>query len=163
MPVTSPKLLLVNPETLLALHQQLMANKVGYGLNSKAVPITCDPGKIKTIDCSGLVRYLIVNASATKGFPDGSWHQNKYFVDNGFESVKYADQASLQDDWLRIAFIAPAKGKIGHVWLIHNGQTIESRGGKGPDQRSWNTPVLSSEVTSCYKLGPMPSICFAIA
>ena len=150
----SPQLL-VNRDKCMTLFNQLVANKTQYGLNSKAVPLNIDPVKIKTIDCSGLVHYLIHNASDAKSFPDGSWKQWDYLTKRNFKPVDYKNKASLQDGWLRIAFIKK-KGKLpGHVWLIHNGQTIESHGGKGPDRRLWNTSVLTKDVSSCFELGPM--------
>ena len=153
--LTQSPQLLVNREKCMTLFNQLVANKTQYGLNSKPRPLNVDPVKIKAVDCSGLVHYLIHTSSDAKSFPDGSWKQWHYLTNKKFKPVDYKNKASLQDGWLRIAFIKPKGGHPGHVWLIHNGQTIESHGGKGPDRRLWNTSILTKEVSSCFELGPM--------
>jgi hypothetical protein len=103
-------------------------------------------------DCSGFVRWLVYGASHGKvSMPDGSWHQQRWCERMGFKRTSYGT-FGLNDDRLRIAFISPKKGKIGHVWLCINGMTIESYGGHGAGRRPWNTPVLLRNVDSCYVL-----------
>ncbi|WP_395735916.1 hypothetical protein [Prosthecobacter sp.] len=147
--------LLVSREKCFSLLNQLIAAKTKYGLGSKAHPINAEPSKIKAIDCSGLVRYLVYNASKDHSFPDGSWTQMDYLTKKKFRKVDYKHKASLNDSWLRIAFIKKSGSHPGHVWLIHNGKTIESHGGKGPDRRPWNASVLVKGVCCCFDLGPM--------
>lgn len=128
-----------------------MDGHVKYLLNGK-VKLDADPAKIKSIDCSAFVRYVIYHGSdKTAAMPDGSWYQHKYCKDNGLTVSPYSD-CVLSDGWLRIAFIEPRKGVPGHVWLVLDGMTLESHGGKGPDRRAWDTAILKSKVSDCYLL-----------
>lgn len=136
---------------------KLMDGHIKYGFGSKAA-LTVAPESIKAIDCSGFVRYLLFHASSERiKMPDGSWIQNDWCKKQKFAEVDYED-ASCQDNLLRIAFLPPAKGHAGHVWLIHGGKTMESHGGVGPSRRSWNTPVLYKGVTDCYELAIVPIV-----
>lgn len=127
---------------------------IKYSLGAKP-KMSAAPEDIKTSDCSGFVRYLLYNA--TNGVINcspsgGTWWQNKWCKDNSLEVVEYATAAD-NDGWLRIAFIHGGKSKIGHVWLILGGKTIECHGGKGANRRPWDTKVLKDGVDVCYKLG----------
>jgi len=141
----------IDPFRLLDLCNRLMDGHISYGFGIKA-NLHVQPEDIKSIDCSGFVRYLLYNAtySALK-MPDGSWMQHDWCQKSLFEAVNYAT-ADRCDGWLRIAFLPPKAGHAGHVWLVQNGATIESHGGKGPDRRPWDTTILKSQVTACYKL-----------
>jgi hypothetical protein len=149
---------------IMDLASQMMDGHITYHLGGKAAFKT-NPANIHAIDCSGFVRYFMYHA--TNGsliMPDGSWIQNDWCKKQQYERVEYAT-AAYSDGWLRIAFIQPQKGHPGHVWLILNGKTLESHGGKGPDRRSWDTHVLKAGVHDCYKLAqtyvvydaPLPS------
>jgi len=54
-----------------------------------------------------------------------------------------------------IAFLSPndTSSGIGHVVLIHNGRTLESHGGVGPDSRPWNRTGWQAKAT-VYLLDP---------
>jgi hypothetical protein len=107
----------------------------------------------KTADCSGFVRWLLYGASNGKvRIALGSWYQHKWCKDEGFKHVVYSEVAGLKDSRLRIAFIEAHGGKVGHVWLTINGQTIECYGGHGAGRRPWDTPVLLNNVSACYVL-----------
>ena len=107
----------------------------------------------KESDCSGFVRWLV--HEATEGvttMPDGSYHQANWCIKQGFKKVAYKQSACMRDDRLRIAFIAPNSEGVGHVWLIFNGQTMESCGGRGVCRRPWSNKLLLSTVSSCFVL-----------
>jgi hypothetical protein len=153
----------INAAVLLDLARQLMDGHIKYGFGSKA-RFQTKPEEIKAIDCSGFVRYLIYKATDGQvQMPDGSWNQDHWCKTSLLERADYATAASM-DGWLRIAFIPVKKatagrpghpghkGHAGHVWLVLNGLTLESHGGKGPDRRPWDTAVLKSQVSDCYKL-----------
>ena len=147
------------PVDLDKLHTRLandIARLVRYTLGAKALEghLSDYPGAYKFIDCSGWVRAAI--AYSTKDaiggsiiIPDGSVVQHDWFSNNGFKLTDYSN-AELEDNHLRIAFIAPTANEAGHVWLILNGKTLESHGGTGPASRAWNTPVLFNNVAACY-------------
>lgn len=123
---------------------------IKYSLGAKprmgAIPGT----GFRRADCSGYVRWLL-NGCSNVTPPDGSWYQREWCRIKGFAKCSYKD-AALLDSKLRIAFIVPQDGKIGHVWLVINGLTIESYGGFGAGRRKWDTPVLKNNVNVCYVL-----------
>jgi hypothetical protein len=126
---------------------------VKYRLGSKPKLGTMPGVYFKTSDCSGFVGWLLYGASHGKvTLRTGSWYQRKWCDDEGFKKVKYSEVAKLKDSRLRIAFIRPESGKIGHVWLVINGQTIECYGGHGVGRRPWDTKVLMDNVSDCYVL-----------
>ena len=126
---------------------------VKYKLDAKPA-MGAIPGADFTVsDCSGFVRWLIDGATAGMVTPpDGSWNQHDWCIQQKFKSDEYLQVAGLGDNRLRIAFINPAGGEPGHVWLILNGQTIECCGGRGVCRRPWNTAVLRLDVAACYVL-----------
>jgi hypothetical protein len=113
-----------------------------YEWGGKADPDDDTQTVIKNgIDCSGLSKYVILRCTDIEDFPDGSDNQHTWVKKVGF---KKSDGASgrLMDGVLRIAFLRPGalgRGSAGHVSLIRNGLTFESRGGAGPDARAWDT------------------------
>jgi hypothetical protein len=148
----------IDSQYLLEISQKLMDGHVSYGWGSKAPSLSCDTSKIHRLDCSGFVRYLLYQASDSQLLlPDGSYIQHDWCKHSGLARVDYSS-ASANDGWLRIAFIPPAKHHAGHVWLILNGLTLESHGGKGPDRRAWNSKVLKTGVRDCYKLAQTYSL-----
>lgn len=155
MTISKPKPI---PPTVIDIDLPLLLSLVGkvqrrvkYRLGAKAPSLDCDSTEINSIDCSGWVRYLIYRATHGKvTMPDGSWTQHEWCKRQGFKKCAYAN-AGLLDGRLRLAFINPTNVP-GHVWIIHNGQTIESYGGRGPSRRCWNVRVLTRDVSDCYVL-----------
>lgn len=137
---------------LKAVRNELLDGHISYRLGAKA-RLDAEPSTITHLDCSGFVRYLLYQASdKSLLLPDGSWIQREWCQKQKLEPVNYATAAEC-DGWLRIAFIDPKPNKAGHVWLIRNGQTLESHGRRiGPNQRPWDTPVLQKGVGYCFKL-----------
>jgi hypothetical protein len=145
----------VNHSTFMDLVEALMKDgHIKYKLGAKP-GLNTKPEDIKSSDCSGFVRYLLYNATNGHmnfgGGGGGTWWQNKWCVDQGLDIVDYSTAAN-SDSHLRVAFIHGGGGKIGHVWLILNGLTIESHGGKGANRRDWDTASLKNGVNVCYKL-----------
>ena len=130
-----------------------MDGHVSYEMNAKASPLDLDPAKIKKLDCSGFVQYVLYNATSKSAFlKSGSWYQNQWCIAQKLEKVAYST-ANQSDGWLRLGYFpAPKKGQYGHIWLILDGRTLESHGGKGPNSRAWDTNVLKNSVTACYKV-----------
>lgn len=151
---------LIHPERFLTVCTALMDGHVSYSFGSKASPLSADPSAIHRIDCSGFVQYVIYHSALSPiRWPAGSYNQEVYCRDAGFRRVPY-DDASLQDDWLRIAFLPSRNGNPRHVWFILNGVTLESYGGHGPGSRPWDTARLRNNVSACYELSPVPPACY---
>jgi hypothetical protein len=114
--------------------------RVKYGLGAKISPHGATPGTDFTkVDCSGFVREAIWRATTPHfNFPDGSVVQHDWVRDKGYERSTRTD-ALLEDGKIRIVFLRPqdTSSHIGHVALVHNGKTIESHGGVGPNTRAW--------------------------
>lgn len=114
--------------------------RVTYRLGAKINSRKAVPGRdFSAVDCSGFVREAILRSTASNiTFPDGSVVQHDWIRAHNF---KRQDQSSgaATDGRVRIAFLRPQDSpkKIGHVSLIHNGWTLESHGGVGPDSRRW--------------------------
>jgi len=114
--------------------------RVTYGLGKKIKPGQVPGRDFTAVDCSGFVREAVRRATDLgNSFPDGSvvqhtWVENRHF---GTDSV---DGGKKLDGAVRIAFLPPSAvpSGIGHVVLIHNGKTLESHGGVGPDSRVWD-------------------------
>jgi hypothetical protein len=136
---------------------QLMDGHIHYGFGAKAA-FTTRPEDIRSIDCSGFVRYFLYRVTdGAIQMPDGSVVQNDWCRRQHLDLVDY-DDAGRMDELVRIAFLPPRHGHAGHVWLIHMGRTLESHGGKGPDRRAWDTQVLADNVQQCYVLATAPCI-----
>jgi len=114
--------------------------RVTYGLGAKVPFHGATPGtQFTKIDCSGFVREAIrLSTTPMLAFPDGSVVQHDWIRNRGFQKVAIGN-GKLNDNRVRIAFLRPrdAPSGIGHVVLIHNGRTLESHGGVGPDTRVW--------------------------
>lgn len=125
---------------LMTLHRRVVASGNQYGLGDK-VPIGADSSDVRgeDVDCSGYVRWLLHRATGEVfDIKDGSWIQHDFVKEIGFKRST-VQNATLSDNVLRIAFLAPGRiGRIGHVALILNGRTLESHSGTGPDSRQWN-------------------------
>lgn len=126
---------------------------VKYELGAKPRLGSLPGAGFTTADCSGFLRWLINAASygKVKIPPGGSVIQRDWCIKQGFKRTSY-DNCALEDSRLRIAFINPGGGKIGHVWLVINGQTIESYGSHGAGRRPWDTSVLKKNVDYCFVL-----------
>ncbi len=137
---------------VLVARMQATVGRVSYKLGAKP-RVNAKPGTFSQSDCSGYVRWLLYAASkgAVNILP-GSWHQQQWCIREGFKKTSYELHAQCKDGRLRIAFINPATNKVGHVWLILNGQTIEAYGGHGAGRRAWDTPTLRRQVDACYVL-----------
>ena len=114
--------------------------RVTYGLGAKLPHHGAVPGSdFQKVDCSGFVRELIwLSTTPQLNFPDGSVVQHEWVQAHQLPTGTPA-AAMANDDVVRIAFLRPQdspKG-IGHVVLVHNGRTLESHGGVGPDSRPW--------------------------
>jgi hypothetical protein len=131
--------------------------RVTYSYGAKAPSLDCDSSAFDKIDCSGYIRWIIYRAThGAVTMPDGSVNQHSWCHGQGFRTCAYRDCAAM-DSRVRIAFIPQSKLHPGHIWLVVNGQTIESRGGKGPSRRPWNTKRLTRDVCETFVLtDPMP-------
>ena len=115
--------------------------RVLYGLGAKVPFPNAVPGRdFQRIDCSGFVREAICRSTVprSRAFPDGSVNQHDWVLARGYAKDTVASGLA-NDGAVRIAFLRPqdTRSGIGHVVLIHNGATLESHGGVGPDTRPW--------------------------
>ena len=144
----------VIPVNLTALNELFgkVNGKVGYWLNAKP-RAGAKPGTFKLSDCSGFVRWLLpLICTEHIDIPDGSVHQRLWCAKQGFKLTSYKTSAPLKDGRLRIAFIRPKGRKVGHVWLVLNGHTMESYGGHGIGRRLYSEGVLMRRVSDCFVL-----------
>jgi hypothetical protein len=150
----------IDQKRLLDLHAKLDHATYSVGKDSKTGKLkgkasnSADPSKISALDCSGYVKYLLYNVSEGKiSISGGSYYQYKWCKDSGFKKVEYAKAAKKADNILRLGYFKKKKGgKYGHVWLVLNGQTLESHGKRGVNRRPWNTKVLMNNVTHFYEI-----------
>jgi hypothetical protein len=145
-------------ETLLNANISYERNK-GAGKVNLKTPVS----NIKTLDCSGFVQYVIYQTTMNNTkISQGSSNQRDDIKALGCSMVSYKDTAKRMDGIVRIAFkktisvkvIDPVtkkpqldpttkrpirkKTQVGHVWLVINGKTFESKGGVGPTTLDWN-------------------------
>ncbi|MDQ0471750.1 glycoside hydrolase family 25 protein [Labrys wisconsinensis] len=127
--------------------------RVRYKLGAKITPGQKPGVDFQSVDCSGFVRALVrLSTDLGNSFPDGSVVQHDWIRRQGFQQTDWNDGAR-SDGVVRIAFLSPnaTSSGIGHVLIIHNGKTIESHGGVGPDSRPW-TDLGFSRKMSVYRL-----------
>ena len=135
-------------------YARVAAGQLAYGFGAKDPNPGSGAIDFVSIDCSGFVRTLLKFAAPAtfKDMPDGSFLDDDWFGRMGFKRTEYANFA-LQDGRLRVA-IHRANGRggdpVGHIWLGINGHTVESFGGHGPGERSWDTPKLVAIVDDCF-------------
>ncbi|BCM88082.1 hypothetical protein [Methylobacterium indicum] len=130
--------------------------RVKYKLGAKIKPGQ-EPGAggFTEVDCSGFVRECVRRATNLGSrFPDGSVVQHEWVRKHGFP-IENVSSGSHRDGAVRIAFLPPNKSKkrVGHVAFIHDGKTIESHGGVGPDSRPWDGRGWQAN-TNVYLLRP---------
>lgn len=144
--------LTLRKDLLLDLADELMDGHVSYKFGAKPL-LNKEIADVTAADCSGFLRYLLYYASDKRiQMPSGSWHQEEWCKTTGLPKVDYATTASY-DGCLRIAFLPKKNGNPRHVWLILNGETIESHGPtKGPNRRSWDLPKLKDNANACFQL-----------
>lgn len=124
-----------------------LRGKVKYRLGAKlplALPSARAAGR--RCDCSGFARYI--TAKATGGrveLPDGSTNQMRWCEKTGLHKLrKYEDVLYGDTSRLFIAFLAPRRGKPGHVWFVRRLKddaepvTFECRSRHGVSSRAWN-------------------------
>lgn len=141
-----------------------VTGKIAYGLGSKPSRLSLSPAELVAdrappagIDCSGFVRWILYRASGGKvKIPDGSWNQRDHFRElarrASLPASPYAT-CGLHDGVLRVAgFTKSERVSVGHIWLVHDGQTAESHGGKGVNRRPWDQRSLVRLATWCYPL-----------
>lgn len=160
----------------------LLDGNISYhikGMEGKVQPLDKSANKITRLDCSGFVQYVIYKTSiANIRLPAGSDKQRSE-INGSYPKVgEYKDAAKKIDGIVRIAFrktisrkipdpknpgefrtdengkFERVKTQIGHVWLIINGKTFESKGKIGPTSLDWNKRT-SDEDYGCFVLGPL--------
>jgi cell wall-associated NlpC family hydrolase len=131
-----------------------MARRVKYRLGAKAPSLSCDTSEVKHIDCSGFVRYAIAKAGGPI-IPDGSQAQLEWARRHLGRMEKYSDVEYAINDPSRlfIGFLSPAAGKEWprHVFLVSEGQTMESCSSGGVCTRAWNTKALKG-CKGCFEV-----------
>lgn len=130
--------------------------RVAYGLGAKVPFHGAAPGQqFKRVDCSGFIREAIWRATSPHlNFPDGSVVQHDWVRARNYKRST-PGSALNKDGAVRIAFLRPqdVSSGVGHVALIHNGQTLESHGGVGPNSRPWSNTGWQAK-TFVYVLTP---------
>lgn len=134
----------INLKTLLTLHHKAMRYDARYKMGAK-VAFDTPVEKIKAVDCSGWIRYLVYNSTEPHlTIPDGSFNQREW-AQQHLTRVPYKETIAAPND-LHIAFMNPEGAEAGHVFFVREGWTIESHGGRGPNQRRWDIPILLMNV-----------------
>ncbi len=147
----------INLRVLQATMTALQLSDVRYHLGAKAQKLNVPPSAIRAIDCSGLIRYLVYRATdPALTIPDGSWKQREWAEDH-LQKIQYGmiSRPSEGQVKLYLATLDPNNGHAGHIWFVrtdppHDPFTFESHGGRGPNSRPWNTPILRTEVDHCF-------------
>lgn len=149
--------------TLLSVWSQLERQGVTYGYGVKAPRLDCEPKEIHSIDCSGLIRYVVYQSSVGRlVLPDGSQAQREYMEQSGAHKLaRYEDVSFAVPGRVFLCFIKPWEkgcGAVGHTWIVtkwpqqSSPWTIESHGGAGCTSRPAFYPVLLHEAFSAFEL-----------
>lgn len=151
----------VNIHNLLAFHK-VLSGRVKYRFGAKAPSLKIDLSKLKEIDCSGYFRLgLYLSTNPPTAAPDGSYNQRQWCEHQGFKKLKrYSDVQHAANDSSRLfaCFIPPIMLrrrtlKAGHVWFVHQGKTLESRGPTiGVSRRHWNQLVFKLRGAVAFEL-----------
>jgi len=141
-------------ETLLT---SLMDGHVTYELGDKVwAPLTTEPERVRSLDCSGFVKYIVQRSMLThQSLPAGSHRQETWCRDRCM-ACDYATEAGNRDGSVLIAFRDRTPSLIRHVWLVINGRTVEctTRGGRnGPTSFNWTE--RSAQANACFWLGEL--------
>lgn len=144
----------IDKALLLTLVERTVQPGNQYGFGDK-VPVNADSSYVRDhpVDCSGYVRWLVNRSTRAECLiPDGSAVQHDWVRETGFKKSS-SDSCFKNDGVVRIVFLSPsAGGGIGHVALVLDGETMESHGGTGPDQRPWTGKGWQGR-SSVYVLG----------
>jgi hypothetical protein len=151
----------VNIHNLVTLHKVLCGN-VKYRFGAKARSLKMDLEDLREIDCSGYFRLALYwSTTPATVAPDGSSMQREWCERMGFKKLDhYSDVQYATHDASRLfaCFLAPLvlRGvtlKAGHVWFVHQGKTIESRGSRiGVSSRHWNQNVFRIRRAVAFEL-----------
>jgi hypothetical protein len=140
-----------------ALMSKLTDGHVSYELGAKVWRLgRTQPEQIHALDCSGFIEYVLYwTTDPHVNIPSGSSNQESWCRTHLTEG-DYATDAPRIDGILRIAFRHRTRRRVGHVWFILNGSSLESTergGGDGPTSMNWS--VRLDEADSCFLLGPL--------
>jgi len=128
-----------------------MNGRVKYGLGSKAASMTTPASSVSRIDCSGFVRWAAAQSTTPRLIiPDGSWHQRAW-AEKNLKQVEYSTAVAARGR-LFIAFMTPGVkgvGKVGHVWFVFDGKTLESYGGHGVGSRA--ASLYTARTHKCFE------------
>jgi hypothetical protein len=135
-------------------------HKYEYGRKQSAL---LAPAAWEYIDCSGMMDYTLQRAWGVKMDPGGSVAQHAWCERKCLKLVSYEGIPSMAPGLVLLCYMvaSPATGEPGHTWLVvteKSGRpilTFESHGGKGPDRRRYDTPVLFDNCCACYELGTL--------
>jgi len=134
----------INLEFLIACHHNGCLHNIPYVWAAKPSPsLTTD--QITGSDCSGWMRYLFGRQGI--GLPEGSQEQMEWFKSQGLTAETDYTAISTWSGNLWICFALDTRaegGHPGHVWLVHEGETMECYGGVGVGERPANTRILRS-------------------
>ena len=149
----------IDQKRLLDLHATLDDATYAVGLDSKGrakgkAAFSEDAANVTALDCSGYTKFILYKASEGKiKLPGGSWNQNDWCKKQGLKTEVYKKAAGKSDNILRLGYFKKtAKMNYGHIWLVLNGQTLESHGSRGVNRRRWNTGILLNHATHCYQV-----------
>ncbi len=152
---------IVNIHNLLTVFK-LLDGVVGYKFGAKPRTLGMDLTELYRIDCSGFFRLALYRAtSPATTAPDGSSNQREWCERLGLRQLhKYSDVQYAANDPSRIfaCFLAPlivggVTLKPGHVWFVHQGKTLESRGATiGVSSRHWNKTVFRIRRAVAFEL-----------
>jgi hypothetical protein len=153
----------IDQKQLLGLHEKLDPLTYSVGKGKGKAKYGEDPSKIKNLDCSGYVHYVLNKVTDGKIVigKGPSWVNSGGIRDwakkQGLTSVDYAKNAGKNDNILRLAYLPPSKS-YGHIWMILNGETLESHGGQGVNRRAWDTAVLKKNATDCFEIAQTTTV-----
>lgn len=126
---------------------------VRYQLGAKFEDIMSEHPIGNYVDCSGFIRWLVYHGSGKALLlPDGSVRQHTRILQDGFSIRDYSTALLNSNGAVYICFMRPTDSKAGHVWLLHNGQTMESRYGHGISTRKGVYLKFLLRPIYCYRL-----------
>jgi hypothetical protein len=126
---------------------------VRYRMGAKFQGINAEHPIGRHVDCSGYIRWLLLHGSGGEFLlPDGSVNQHAFILQQGFPVREYSKALMNTNDAVYINFFRPVGRIAGHVWLLCNGETMESRWGKGISSRSGISMAYMGRRIYCYRL-----------